>query len=208
MNITVIGASAGLGLRTVARAREAGHTVTTLSRTTDALPADPGVHVIAGDARDYDVVRRAISGADAILVTLGTGRSGKATTLFTDAARTLLRAAEQEGTTAPIIVVTGFGAGDSAQHLNPVVGTVMKLMLGKIYADKTQMEQLISASPMAWEIVRPARFTNGARTGTYKVLTDYTSGKLKKISRDDVANYLVTEAEKRINLRRYPALTS
>ena len=209
MNITIIGASAGVGLRTVVRALEAGHTVTTLARTTGTLPAAPALHPITGSALNPGDVTRAITGADAILVTLGTGRSRAPTTLYTDAARTLIGAAQEMGTTAPVITVTGFGAGDSTAYQNPLFRTAQKLLLGKVYENESEMQNLLSTSSLSWDIPRPARLTNGPRTRGYRVITDYThTMKTSSISRDDVADYLVTEAGQRGNLRRYPALTN
>ena len=207
MNIGIIGASAGLGLRTVNRALEAGHTVTTLSRSTDTLPTNPALRAIAGSALDAGAVARAISGADAVVVTLGTGKSRKPTTLYTDAARVLIAAGID--TAVPVLTVTGFGAGDSAAYQNPAIRLGMKVALGKVYANKTEMEHMLAASSLSWEIVRPGVLTNKPATGRYRVITDYSHGmKVGSISRNDVAEYLVTEAEKQANLGRYPALTN
>ncbi|MEU6214525.1 NAD(P)H-binding protein [Streptomyces sp. NPDC047023] len=208
MNITVIGASAGVGLESVKRALEAGHSVTTLSRSTDSLPEHPSLRVVQGSALDVLDVTKAIEGADAVLVALGTGNSTKATTLYTDAAAVLVEAAAQTQTTAPFITVTGFGAGDSSPYQGFIMRTVMKTLLGKIYENKTSMEQILAASGVRWEMVRPGRLTSGPRTGSYRVLTHYTPGmSVKSISRADVADYLVREAEQLANLGRYPALT-
>jgi putative NADH-flavin reductase len=209
MRITVIGASAGVGLETVRRALELGHTVTSLSRTIESLPRDPALTAISGSALNSDDVTRAITGAQAVLITLGTGSSMKATTLYTDAAQVIIHAARAIESTAPIITVTGFGAGDSSAYQNVLTRTVMKVLLGKVYANKTGMEQLLAASGLSWEIVRPGRLTNAPRTGHYRAIADYSAAmKVTTITRADVADYLVTEAVDLKNLHRYPALTS
>lgn len=208
MHISIIGASAGIGLSTVTRALEAGHSVTTLSRTIHTIPTTGAVQAVAGSAVNHDDVVEAIAAADAILVTLGTGRSRKATTLYTDFARTLINVARKQAVRAPVIAVTGFGAGGSAAYQNPLMRTAMALLLANVYKNKTEMEQLLSTSALKWEIVRPGRLTNGTRSAHYRVLTDYNhTMKVSSISRDDVADYLVTEVEKPVNLGRYPALT-
>ena len=209
MKITIIGASAGVGLRTAIRTLEAGHNVSTLSRTMPALPTTPALRPILGSALNPDDVANAVSDADAILVTLGTGRSRKPTTLFSEASRVLVATVTKLGISAPVLVLTGFGAGDSDGYQKPVLRIGMKILLGKIYQDKTRMEQELSASPLNWEIVRPARLTNGPCASTYRAITDYTASmKITSVSRDDVADYLVTEAEKPLNLHRYVALTT
>jgi len=92
MNITIIGASAGVGLACTTEALARGHQVTTLSRRVDTLPAHPALTVRQGSATQADDLRAAITGANAVLVTLGTGSSIKPTTLYTDFATALLEA--------------------------------------------------------------------------------------------------------------------
>jgi len=113
MKITVIGASAGVGLEVVRLALQKGHEVTSLSRSVEPLPKDHKLHIVQGSSKSADDVRHAIEGAEAILVALGTGNSTKATTLYTDSARALLQVLKETGAIPPLIVLTGFGAGDS-----------------------------------------------------------------------------------------------
>lgn len=198
MNITIIGASAGVGLETVHTALARGHRVTTLSRSVDTLPASGNLTVVQGTATSVDDVRQAIVGADAVLITLGTKKLG-ATTLFSDAASALTEAmAERQD---PVIVVTGFGTGDSAQFQNPVLRTIMKSMLGPIYTDKARMEEILTATTLKWEIVRPGPLSNASAVGTVTGITSFHKGmKVPGISRKSLAAFLVDEAEE----PRYP----
>lgn len=79
--------------------------------------------------------------------------------------------------------------------------TVIYLFLKDQYKDKTLIEDLIIASNVNWEIVRPGILKNGPCTGDYRVLTSLENGmRVGKISRADVADYLITEAERKMNL--------
>lgn len=72
MRLTVVGGNRGTGANVVRLAARAGHEVTVLSRTgSEALP--DGVVDRRGDATDPDTVRRAVAGADAVVVTVGGG---------------------------------------------------------------------------------------------------------------------------------------
>jgi uncharacterized protein YbjT (DUF2867 family) len=82
VKVAVIGASAGVGLEVVKQLIEAGDSVTTLSRRTDSIPGSPQVTRVQGSALNESDVLRTIEGADAVLVTLGTGMSTKATGLY------------------------------------------------------------------------------------------------------------------------------
>jgi hypothetical protein len=57
-------------------------------------------------------------------------------------------------------------------------------------------------------MVRPGRLTNGSMTGRYRVLDTLTDGmKVGAISRADVSQFLVAQAEQPTYLGKYPALT-
>lgn len=209
MNIAIIGASAGVGLAAVKRALEFGHTVTTLSRRKIELAANSNLNAIEGSALDRTDLKRAISGADVVLVTLGTGRNTSATTLFSDFARLLLDINAQEPISVPVIILTGFGCAESRHYLVWFVRPLFSLVLGKIYADKATMESLISHSNLRWEFVRPGVLTNKPITEKYRVETELCSGmNIRMISRADVADYMVKEAVAQRNFGKYPALTS
>ena len=173
MKITVIGSSAGLGLETVQTALKRGHTVTTLSRSVETLQDRENVTVLQGSATSASNVQASVADADAVLVTLGT-RSMGATTIFSEAATALVEA--MSGRQTPLIVVTGFGTGDSAQLQNPFLRTVMKTLLGQMYADKGQMEEIITATNLHWEIVRPGVLSNKNPAGATTGITAFRKG--------------------------------
>jgi putative NADH-flavin reductase len=61
------------------------------------------------------------------------------------------------------------------------------------YADKEAQEQHISQSTLDWTIVRPARLTNGPRTGRYRMTSSLKFSLRSSISRADVANCLLKQ---------------
>ncbi len=103
MKIAVIGASAGVGLEVVKQLIAAGDSVTTLSRRIDSIPDSPQVTKVQGSALNETDVRRTIEGADAVLVTLGTGLSTKATGLYPNASQALLKVLANSPNKPPVI---------------------------------------------------------------------------------------------------------
>jgi putative NADH-flavin reductase len=207
MKITVIGASAGVGLQVTRLALEKGQEVTTLSRRTVPLPDHPKLKRVQGSATNPSDVQAAVEGADAILVTLGV-KSPFATTLFSDSARILLRVLQDTDSTATLIVLTGFGTGDSWGYNSLPMKLLFTLLLKKVYADKSEQERIIAEAYPRWEIVRPGRLTNGTMTGRYRVLDHLVEGmRVGAISRSDVAHFMVTQAEQPTYLGKYVALT-
>lgn len=208
MNITIIGASSGLGLETVKRALERNHQVITLSRSEVQLPEHPNLIKLKGDATKKEDIVRSISGTDALIVTLGTGQSRKPTTLYSDFARLLLEIHKAKQLSIPVIVLTGFGAGNSGKYNSLIMRILFWLLLKDVYADKTLMEEMIATSGMRWVIARPGRLTDGPLTEEYRVENRLFKGvNIGSISRADVADYLVRQAENPIDLFRYPALS-
>ncbi|AII50681.1 NAD(P)-dependent oxidoreductase [Hymenobacter sp. APR13] len=208
MQITILGATAGVGLQAVQQALAGGHTVTALARTTASLPDHPRLRKLNGSATVVADVRQAIAGADAVLITIGT-KNKKATTLYSDAARALLAATADTHFTAPVLAITGFGIGPSAPYLNWLMRLVVKGLLRKQSADKEIMEQLLAHSALNWEIVQPGILSDGPPTHSYRVLTDLHPGmKVGKIARADVAHFLLQEAARPRRLRQRTVLTS
>ncbi len=207
MRISVIGASAGVGLQVTRLALQKGHEVTTLSRRAVPLPDHVTLKRVQGSATNANDVRAAVGRADAVLMTLGV-KSPFATTLFSDSARILLRVLQETGSSPTLIVLTGFGTGDSWGYNSLPMKLLFTLLLKKVYADKSEQERIIAGAYPRWEIVRPGRLTNGTMTGSYRVPDHLVEGmRVGAISRADVAHFMVTQAEQPTYLGKYVALT-
>jgi putative NADH-flavin reductase len=115
--VLIIGASRGIGLETVKAALEAGHSVRALARSARRIPIDhPNLEKMAGDALEMAKVKRALTGVDVVIQSLGVSAGPeiilKPTRLFFKATGVLVTAME-EAQVRRLICVTGFGAGDS-----------------------------------------------------------------------------------------------
>ncbi|MFH7015582.1 NAD(P)-dependent oxidoreductase [Flavobacterium sp. FlaQc-47] len=208
MKIAIIGAGAGIGFQSVLQALEKGHIVTALSTNTDHIAHHPNLIKINGSATSPLDLKKALKDSDVVLITVGT-KNKKATTLFSNIAKTLISVADEVNFTEPVLVITGFGAGESKNYLSFFMRLVISLFLKDQYADKTIMEKLITKSALKWEIIRPGMLTNGNLTLSYKAINKLYKGmKVGKISRADVAHFLIIEAENPKMLYKYVALTN
>jgi len=207
MKITVIGASAGVGLEVVRELVTRGHSVTTLSRSIGSIPDDPLVTKVQGSSMSESDVAKAIDGAETILVTLGTGMSTKATGLYPNSSHVLLKALEALPNKPPLIVLTGFGAGESWGYNSFIMKRLFQLFLKDVYAEKTQMEQILSMGYPNSMFVRPGRLTNGEQRKKYRVIPELSrSMSVGAVSRKDVAHFMADQAEKPAYIGKYPAL--
>ena len=210
MNLTIIGASAGIGLATAKLALAHGHRVTTLSRTPPPLPAADHLVVQLGSATQLSDLKRALAGADAVVISIGTkGKTSDASTLFSATGRVLVQAlGELTMWNVPVLAVTGFGAGESGRYHGFWMKLLFRLLLKKEYDDKTRFEELLTQGISRWEVVRPGILTNQPATHRYRVLPELQPGmNVGSIARQDVADFLLQQAEKPTLLQHYVTLT-
>lgn len=186
MKITIIGGSKGTGARLAALAAEAGHEVSALSRSGTA---PEGVRAIAGDATDPRVVQDAVTGADAVVITVG-GAKGSPRHRAT-VTRAVISGMEQAGV-ARLVVQSSLGAGDSGALMPAPLRLAMKGVLAAPLADHNDQEDAVIRSATRWTIVRPTGLTNKPATGAWRTLQAGEKGYLGgSISRDDLAAYLL-----------------
>jgi putative NADH-flavin reductase len=208
MNITIIGASAGIGLETVKRGLDRNHSITTLSRSGIEIEEKKSLKVILGDATNKADLLSSIQNADAIIVTLGTSKNMNATTLFSDFAQLMVEIHKENKIDIPFIFVTGFGAGESKNYVPWLVKMFLKYFLKDVYADKTKMEEFITNSDLNWTVVRPGRLFDKELTEKYRIENKLFKGiNVGGINRADVADFLIKQAEKQTELKKYIAIS-
>lgn len=208
MNLLIIGASHGIGLETVKRALEKGHTVTAFSRHPERIGlTHPNLRAVAGDVLDPSSLDLAMAGQDGVIVSLGIPPTGKPVTVFSEGTRKIIGTMKKHGVKL-LICITGIGAGESKGHGGFFFDKIFQpLLLNTIYQDKDRQEKIIKESGLDWIIVRPGFLTNGPLTEKYRVLTDLTGFTSGKISRADVAHFLVSQAQDPTFLHQTPFIS-
>jgi len=195
--VLIFGASRGIGLETVKAALEAGHSVRALARSARRIPIDHAkLEKMADDALEMTALKRALSGVDVVIQSLGVSPGPEVifrqTRFFSKETRLLVTAMEQAHVKR-LICVTGFGAGDSRGHGGFLYNTMLHLLLGRVYDDKDVQERLVRRSKLDWVIVRPVILTDWPKTNAYRALVDPRDWTCGFISRADVADFLVQQ---------------
>ena len=208
MKITVIGATRGIGLALTQMALARGHEVTALVRDVSKMEiSHPKLRVLQGDMGNQKSIETALVGQDAVCVCIGVPPSRKPVNVFSNGARTLL-AAMQKTPTVKVVSVTGIGAGDSRGHGGFLYDKLIQpLLLKSIYEDKDREEAVLKASSLEWMIVRPGLLTNGESSGKYRVLTELRGVTAGKISRADVADFILQQLQHPTFFKQTPLLT-
>jgi len=204
MKITIIGASGGIGLEAVKIGLNRKHKITTLSRSEIKLEENNSLKMIIGDATNKADLLNAIQDTEAIIVTLGTVKNTKATSLFSDFAKLMVEIHREKKIDVPFIFVTGFGAGESKNYVSWLIKFFLNYLLKDVYADKTTMEEIITESDLKWTVVRPGRLLDKELTEKYRVENKLFKGiKIGGINRADVADFLIKQAENQTELKKY-----
>jgi putative NADH-flavin reductase len=208
MKILIIGATRGIGAALLLQALETGYEVTVLARNPASITiTHDNLRLLKGDILDSTSVEAAVQGQDAICVTIGAPISFKPVTVFSEGIRQVLNAM-QHHPGQRLICVTGIGAGDSKGHGGFLYDRIFKpLLLKTIYADKDIQEDAIRKSGVDWVIARPAGLTNGPKTGRYRVLTNLEGVISGRISRADVAHFIIQELSEKKYTGQTPLLT-
>ena len=197
MNVIVFGAAGKTGSLVVERALAAGHNVSVFVH--DATHQQPAnVRVLTGDAQDSAAVRKAISGQDAVIDTIGGKAPYKTTDLESAAARNIIEAMQTESVRR-LVVISMMGIGDSAEQAPFWYEHLMKpTFLRGATKDKTAMESEVNTSGLDFVIARPPVLTDDPATGSIKLVDKESKG--HKITRADLAQFLVDQLSNDQNL--------
>ena len=191
MNITVFGASGGIGGEVVRQAAKAGHRVTAVVRVSSPYQADdPSVTLIrVPGLSDAPALVAAVTGADAVISAVGP-RGPRAVTVASTSTRGILGALELTGTQRFLAVsavpVGPVPPGESFVNRRIALPLISRLLRG-IYGDLAVMEHDIMASGTQWTIVRPPRLSSRPYTGKYRLAIGSNVPRGRTIGRADVA---------------------
>ena len=208
MNITVFGASGGIGTHVVSLAVQRGHQVRAVYRATPQDPPSGAEILIGPDIFDPAFATAAVSGADVVVTAVGPNfatRHNPRTSvtsppdLHQRLARTVITAMKDDAATARLIAVStaSMGPADDLMGAGPRLlfrffRTVAVPNLGRVGKDLCAMEAELAASGLDWYALRPVKLTDGPLTGHVQASDRFA---MKSVSRADVAWQVLALAE-------------
>jgi putative NADH-flavin reductase len=202
MKLVVLGATGGTGLEIVRQAIERGHSVTTLVRSPDRLkPFRDRITVKQGNLLNSQELERVIQGHDAVVSGFGPRVPvAKAdANLLQQFAVALTTAMPLAGVRRVVVESVAFLFKDS---IVPPAYLLGRLLFPGIVADASAMEQVFRESDLDWTMVRPPELTDKPYTGKYRVREGHLPGFGFKISRADVADFMIKAVEDRSSIRK------
>jgi putative NADH-flavin reductase len=199
MRLLILGATGGIGRHLLEIGLERGHALTAYVRSPHKVSArHERLRVVKGDLFDAGGLARALGGQDAVLSAFGPATI-RTSTLRRDFGRALASAMLASGVARVQLVSAAFLFAKVG-----VLGAVLKPTLFRFMApDMAAMEREVMTDALEWTVVRPPRLTNGPRGGAYRVADGALPGGAGyTVSRADVADFMIREAEAPAHARR------
>ncbi|MFI2230201.1 NAD(P)-dependent oxidoreductase [Nocardia testacea] len=199
MRIVIFGANGPTGRLLTDQALESGHDIVAFTRRPGEFPV---VHdrltTMGGDVYDPAAVERAVSGADAVLSTLGVPFTRKPITTYSAGVANIVTAMNRHGVRRIAVVsssaVDPHPYTDAGFLFNRVLQPFITGVLGRtLYADMRAMEALLTASDLEWTIVRPSGLFDLPHRTDYTMAEGRAEGRFT--ARSDLAACLLRLAE-------------
>lgn len=211
MKLIIFGATGGTGKQLVEQALEQGHLVTAFVRDPSKLGVmHSNLTIAKGDIMNPSSITSAMQGQDVVLCAIGApaNKTGK---IRSDGTKNIIQAMKATGVKR-LICQTSLGYGDSKKLLDqtPFIFKyiIVPFFLRKGFADHALQEEYIKQSQLDWIIARPGNLTDDAHTGNYQHGFPATAKNLQvKISRADVADFMLKQLTQNTYLRKTPGLS-
>ena len=209
MNIIIFGAGGGTGRVLTEQALAEGYTVTGFDRNPDALKLQhPNLKRIKGDIFDPAGVEEAIAGQDVVFCVLGV-RPGDTTPVCSVGTKNIILGMQKQGVKR-LIVQSSYAVAALDGEWREVPWIVPLLYLFRkeraMFMDHVRQEEFARQSNLDWIIVRPARLTDTARTGVYRVGEHLFMGPRAHISRADVVDFMLNQVYHDTYIHKTPCL--
>ena len=207
MRLLILGATGPTGGHLVDQALAGGHDVTAFVRDQSRFAVTrPRLAVAAGDATDARALEGAMNGQHAVLCALGAGNSLRSE-IASRAVAAVVPAMQAQGVKR-IIYLSAFGVGNTHEQASLVQRVFFRTLLRQIFADKAKADAMLRASALDWTLVYPTLLTNGSRTGSYRVGERLSMRGMAKISRADVAAFMLAQLSSDEWLRRIAVVST
>ena len=194
MRILIFGATGGTGRCVVSQGLEQGRQVTAFVRNSGALTVKHhNLTIVNGGLSDHNSMTHALHGVDAVISVLGNNTRKalfKPNNVISQSLPSII-GAMQQGRVERLLFVSSFGL--NAKMFWPEK-LLLRTLLKNLFTDLPAQETLIQESGLNWTIVRPGRLTNGPKTGECRSGEDMYIHPFTRISRADVADFLLKEA--------------
>lgn len=211
MKITIFGATGKTGQIVVRKALEAGHALRAFARTPEKLSmSHDRLTVIKGDSLDAAAVTEAIRGSDAVVSLIGVNPKSLEP-VFAASVANIVAGMRASGARR-LVMSAGAGVGDPDDAGGLVawlIGGLIKLLARQAYEDGLAAAATIrAANDLDWTMVRlPMLSDEPGGRGSLRI--GYLGkGTGPRLSREDLADFMLRELVERRYLRQAPVISN
>lgn len=209
MNITIFGATGRTGQLLVREALVRGHEVVAHARSPERLGSPrERLAIVQGSILDVESISLALQGADAVISVLGPTEN-KPTFQVSSGTELILRAMREQGVDR-LVISAGAGVQveqDQPGLLHAFIQALVKVFSRWVYEDMVRTVATVRKSNINWTVVRVPMLIDGERTGNVRV--GYVGkGVGARLSRADLANFMLDVAESDQYLHKAPVISS
>ncbi|WP_232796762.1 NAD(P)-dependent oxidoreductase [Kyrpidia spormannii] len=147
----------------------------------------PHLRVVQGNAPDREAVLYAIAGDDAVVSCLGAKQGGRPSAVLTEMARNLIAGMNQHSVRRMLYMASAGIYGE----LSGIGGRLTMVLLRNVFLDHRRVAGVLAESGLGWTVARPLRLENASLTGRYRIALEGIPHGGRKISRADVAHFLL-----------------
>jgi len=163
--------------------------------------------ILTGNVLDEATLTNSMKGKDAILSALGRGKTLKSSNLMTKAVTNLISCMKNTNVDR-IILLSAFGVRKTFVQANFIQKLIFRTFLINIYSDKTKADAMLHNSSFDWTLVYLVVLTNDPGTGNYKAGESLPMKGIPKISRADVADFMLQQLTDNTYLKKTAVLMS
>jgi len=212
MKLTIFGATGEAGRQLIQQALAEGNEVVAFVRNPSKLTMHHNnLSIIQGELHDVIDIERAVHGADAVISLLGPrpGEDSKSKPL-TQGTQNIITAMKKSGARRLVVVSTPSASApnDLPDLRFKVLVSMIKTTMHPVYEEIVNVAQIVRDSKLDWTIVRVSILNNNPKSS--KVRVGYLgTGKVGvRLSRADMAEFLLRQVNDTEYYRRVIAISN
>jgi len=207
MKIVLWGATGLTGREILSQALNGGHEVKAVARNPGQIEAEhANLSVVQGDVLNPQSVQEAVAGGEVVISALGSGTSfaqaRKPTTLYSEGFANIVAAMRKHDIRRFIALLSVGTVPDPNEAF--IHKKLIRPLIRGTYDDMRRAENFLAGcNDIDWIGIRPLRLMNTPRTGKYRIGVDILPPGGIKISRADVAEFILKQVYTDEHLRSY-----
>lgn len=213
MNVFLFGSTGATGKEILKRLVRDKHTIKIIVRDPSSVDlqglntAEKQVDIIKGDVLDNALLLQHLKECNIVISALGTGKDNSYTEVYSHGGKNILSAMRKNGIRKLITVTSGLIDMSDPGTDNFFINRIIRPNYNKIYYDQTRWETILDeTTDIDWICVRPTNLVNKPFTGKYRVNLNHCPKSGWKISRADLADFIVKQTDSDQYVHKKPVI--